>query len=523
MIYGNSALRQDLDVPGTTVLVNHDPGSLGLKSSADVVLIPQPSSDPNDPLNWSVWRKQLHFWILFVFALVLAATSNFQGPLYTGLSEAYGCTLNQLNAGGGTTFLFLAFSCLLCQPIAARFGRRIVYLLATLLSLVSGIVFSGAFTYGGYMGNAVLMGIAAGPIDSLVEVSITDIFFLHQHGRYVAIYALTLGWGSAFGPFIAGYVAENISMKWCGWLIAIISAALLVVELPLLEESVFQREIDPQIEERLLEAAHSNVHDETISTRKTEINIVVNPVSGLKPLNDRLALWKSVPCKRPMWNDIVDPIKTLRHPAVLWVSIAYGLQICWLSLITVSESEFFMAPPYNFGADTLGLLNLAMVIGSTVSAFYCSLSDKFQIWMTKKNKGIFEPEFRLLMISVPLALNIAGIFMYGLGPYYHASWTVGALGIVFISVGLGSITSLTLTYVIECYPQEVGDCMSGILFVRNLIGALFTWVFQYWLSGVGQLGTTIMLAVFCAVINGFFVIFFVWGKYFRKLSQVSKS
>ncbi|KAG7714568.1 hypothetical protein KL949_004252 [Ogataea haglerorum] len=519
MIFSNLAIRQDINVPGTTVLVDHDPGSLGLKSSDEVVLIPQPSSDPNDPLNWSMWRKQLHFWILFVFALVLAASSNFQGPLYKGLSEIYDRTLNQLNAGLGTTSLFLAFSCLLCQPIAARFGRRIVYLSATLLSLLSGIVFSGAFSYGGYIGNAVLMGIAAGPIDSLVEVSITDIFFLHQHGKYVAIYALTLGWGSAFGPFIAGYVAENLSIKWCGWLIAIISGALLVVELPFLEESVFQREIDPQVEERLLEAAHSNVHDETVSTRKLEVNIVVNPVTGVKPFKNRLSLWKTTPSKRPIWNDVIDPIKTLRHPAVLWVALAYGIQICWLSLITVTESEFFMAPPYNFGSDTLGLLNLAMVIGSTISAVYSSLSDKLQIWMTKANKGIFEPEFRLLMISIPLALNIAGIFMYGLGPYYKDSWVVGALGIVFISVGLGSITSLTLTYVIECYPQEVGDSMSAILFVRNLISALFAWVFQYWLSGVGVLGTTIMLAVFCVVINGFFIVFFIWGKNFRKWSH----
>ena len=46
-----------LDVPGTTMLVE-ERGEQG--GAGEVTLVPTPSADPNDPLNWSDNRKLLH-------------------------------------------------------------------------------------------------------------------------------------------------------------------------------------------------------------------------------------------------------------------------------------------------------------------------------------------------------------------------------------------------------------------------------------------------------------------------------
>lgn len=58
---------QDLDidesqVPGTVLLVDvgHTTGTLHATKQSDIVLIPTPSADVNDPLNWSPWRKRQH-------------------------------------------------------------------------------------------------------------------------------------------------------------------------------------------------------------------------------------------------------------------------------------------------------------------------------------------------------------------------------------------------------------------------------------------------------------------------------
>lgn len=61
------------NVPGTS-LFNDDPNAIALKAyegidvsklkhghgnRAHIVLVPQPSDDPNDPLNWPQWRKHM--------------------------------------------------------------------------------------------------------------------------------------------------------------------------------------------------------------------------------------------------------------------------------------------------------------------------------------------------------------------------------------------------------------------------------------------------------------------------------
>ncbi len=60
-------------VPGTT-LFNDDPNAGALRAYEDldiaklkhgrgkyahIVLVPQPTDDPNDPLNWPQWRKHM--------------------------------------------------------------------------------------------------------------------------------------------------------------------------------------------------------------------------------------------------------------------------------------------------------------------------------------------------------------------------------------------------------------------------------------------------------------------------------
>jgi len=64
-------------------------GTSGLKhrigSNADVVLIPQPTSDPDDPLNWSPLRKGYHFWLLIIWGILMSASVNWSGPVWVGI------------------------------------------------------------------------------------------------------------------------------------------------------------------------------------------------------------------------------------------------------------------------------------------------------------------------------------------------------------------------------------------------------------------------------------------------------
>ena len=71
------------NVPGTVLLrdetaqaeeITHDLKH-GTGKNAHIILSPQPSEDPNDPLNWPKWRKELIIAILSLGAMLNAGTN----------------------------------------------------------------------------------------------------------------------------------------------------------------------------------------------------------------------------------------------------------------------------------------------------------------------------------------------------------------------------------------------------------------------------------------------------------------
>jgi len=70
-------------LPGTHRLFDDNGSALqsdaGLKKHGDVVLVPQPTDSPNDPLHWSLPRKILHSSLVCFIVGLTAATSNDAG------------------------------------------------------------------------------------------------------------------------------------------------------------------------------------------------------------------------------------------------------------------------------------------------------------------------------------------------------------------------------------------------------------------------------------------------------------
>lgn len=60
------------DVPGTVLLVElagHDSGGKHASDRSDIVLVPQSSKDPEDPLNWTRKRKLWSIFMVFVYTM----------------------------------------------------------------------------------------------------------------------------------------------------------------------------------------------------------------------------------------------------------------------------------------------------------------------------------------------------------------------------------------------------------------------------------------------------------------------
>jgi hypothetical protein len=82
-------------------------GSLKLADDGHTVLIPQPTSDPNDPLNWSWKRKHLMLAIVSLTAFLGDFGSGAGIPLIVLQGEEWGLGPAEVNKAGNLNVLML--------------------------------------------------------------------------------------------------------------------------------------------------------------------------------------------------------------------------------------------------------------------------------------------------------------------------------------------------------------------------------------------------------------------------------
>jgi MFS family permease len=172
-----SVTQQHDMVPGTIHLVN--------TSHHDIVLHPQPSADPEDPLNWSLKRKRWAAFMVYIYILGIGIATTTQYSVISNISEETGISVADLDTGTGLMFLFLGWGCLIWQPIALVFGRRGVFILTSLLSIGPMIWTVYSHSPGVWYIHRILLGALAAPCESLPEIAMADIFFAHERGLYI--------------------------------------------------------------------------------------------------------------------------------------------------------------------------------------------------------------------------------------------------------------------------------------------------------------------------------------------------
>lgn len=102
-------------VPGTRLLLNpgRDDGS------THIVLSPEPSSDPDDPLNWSITRKTLSFLVVNIYSFMVAVVALSTAVTYGALIAEFGTTAEYLNVGTAVSILFIGMGNIIWNPMVS--------------------------------------------------------------------------------------------------------------------------------------------------------------------------------------------------------------------------------------------------------------------------------------------------------------------------------------------------------------------------------------------------------------------
>lgn len=178
-------------------------------------------------------------------------------------------------------------------------------------------------------------------------------------------------------------------------------------------------------------------------------------VQALRPWNGRLIYdnWLKV---------AIRPMILFAYPAILWSALVYALSVGWLIVLSESMSVIFRNPDYtyNFSALGTGLVYISPFIGGILgTAVAGKVSDILVQFMARRNDGIYEPEFRLVM-AIPVAVTTCiGLMGFGWSAAKHDQWIVPTFffGVISFGCSLGSTTAIT--FAVDSYRQYAGEAL----------------------------------------------------------------
>ena len=185
-------------------------------------------------------------------------------------------------------------------------------------------------------------------------------------------------------------------------------------------------------------------------------------VQTLKPFSGRLS--------NDSWFRVAfRPFILFCYPAILWSSLVYALSVGWLIVLSESVSTIYEArDTYNFTSLQAGLIYLSPFIGGVLgTAVAGKISDLIVRYISRKNGGIYEPEFRLIM-AIPVALSTTiGLMGFGWSAAERDAWIVPTIFFAIISFGccLGSTTAIT--FAVDSYRQYAGEALVTLNFSKS--------------------------------------------------------
>ncbi|KAE8376820.1 MFS transporter [Aspergillus bertholletiae] len=479
-----------------------------------ILLVPQPSDDPNDPLNWPLWKRDITLLALSFVAVLCATTSSIMAANTVTISLHFKKSFTSVALLTGYHLCGVGVAGILIVPTARVWGKRHLFLLGNILMVLScGWAGGSANSYTSLVWARIFQGVALAPFEALVNACVGDLYYVHERGKRMALSNVAL-FGAAFlTPVLAGKITHSLGWEWTFYLLAIFSAVSLPLTFFLVPETAFRRpeylnndlkQIAHQgMENRMSLQQQSNGCQHVVSDipgekrhplpltnsesqtgsqeRDTYLNTTIptkaSYILTLKPFNGRKA-------DESFFKLLLRPFPLFFHPAILWACLIQGVIIGWTVFIGVVLAAIFLGPPLWFNEVQTGYLYTGAFIGSILGLILSGLlSDSMNKIMIKLNKGRYEPEFRILLVIFQLVFSGAGLYGFGIvaqdvGKY---GWLVVDVFFALVIVGMVMGAVASALYIVDAHRQIAIEAFTCMLIFKNIFSFILTFFAYEWL------------------------------------------
>lgn len=333
-----------------------------------------------------------------------------------GYTRDLGLTQQGYNNSVAANFTGLAVGSLFFVPFVHRYGRRPIYIASSVVQLAIAIWSANMKTANEVIASNLLMGLGGAVSETIVVLTIGDLFFVHQHALMNGIFLLAQGVGVSLGPLALGYLIEATDWRFSWWIQTALVGTNLSLVICFFEETKYTPHFTGHPTSFVNSEQDPSKNDaEKEGVGAVEIGRIESTAYDIPMRSVRQRLALLTPTDEPVLRHLYQPFVLLAtFPGVLYPALTYGCGLGILSLMASTQAFYVIQPPYNMNPSQVGLLGLPVFVGSLISTVVFSpISDKSIIWLGRRNRGIFEPEMRIWPAFLGAVLILAGLLAFG--------------------------------------------------------------------------------------------------------------
>ncbi|KPM45914.1 hypothetical protein AK830_g698 [Neonectria ditissima] len=504
--------------PGSSILsesqngTTESPDVVGLKKVGSIVLIPQPSDSPNDPLNWSKATKNTIAILVSVISTTVIAMSVMLTPAIPIISHDFSVSVDTASTWTiGLLVFWTGFTASVTAAGSNIIGKRPFILGSILIMVITNIWGAFATSFASLAALRTLQGIASAPFETMVTALISDVFFLHERGKWLAVWSLVISAGILIGQVLSGLIIDSLGYSATFGFSALVFGILLILSYFLIFETTYTKP-RPTASDRpmpmdTLDAPsppeQSYTRNETsrvgpgglsktlsttlsiegsiyTSSFEDDVDLLKEDVERPEPYARKLRIFRGRVSKANFFRDLISPFQLMAYPAVLYGAIINGFCTGLVIGTGVLSTVLLTQPPYNLTPTFLGIVNIPpFVVGLIAAPTAGWMADAVAKTLARRNGGVFEPEFRILLMLIGAPIFIASFIGFGESVARSQPLPVVLAWLGVQHAGFPFVIQAALSYVLDCHAHESNLAFVVIAFFK----AIFAFISTSFLSG----------------------------------------
>ncbi|CAI7639292.1 unnamed protein product [Penicillium pancosmium] len=539
-------VAQNVEVPGTSNIYDHawdttdGPSGTSLKydrtTKEPTVLVPQPSDDPNDPLNWPLWRRDVILGILSFVTVLCTTLSSIMAANTVTIADYEQITFVDAALLTGYHLCGVGVAGILIVPTARVWGKRHLFLLGHVLMIVSCAWAGGSGTNTkSLLWARIFQGVALAPFEALVNACVGDLYFVHERGKRMAVSNVSL-FGAAFlTPVFVGKITKTMGWQWSFYFVAIFLAAALPFMIAFVPETAYRRpdylNTDFKHKARRNESTESHLPlDDTSDEPKpfvpgesggrgmSRTEVSAAPIPEKDSLLKSMRLFNGRKTDESFFKLLLRPFPLFLHPGILYACLIQGVVIGWAVFIGVVLAIVFLGPPLWFEEDKTGYLYTGAFIGSIIGLILSGLlTDSMNKMMIRLNGGKYEPEFRLLLVFFQLIFACMGLYGFGwtANDVAKYKWLLPDVFFAFLIIGMVMGAVAASLYIVDAHREIAVEAFTCLLVFKNMFSFVLTFFAYNWFARGGIKHTMIVIGSIQVGICLLTLPMYVFGKWNR--------